>query len=558
VRTNLYGYKSLNPFTEAQGPPAQNFEVGKEWKAYHFSARAGIDFFPSECRKLQFFFDAADDRSEERTVWLDDIRITEEPDPHPANLVNDATIPLPPLDHGGLKPGDRLAITIDPEKTLGSAVPAVGGVSFHRVAGFSGVPFDESGRYTLLSGMEAAVKEMRLPMTRFYALADESFPVEGAIDRVAELCGKIGVAQEQCVLEFERQNAGEVVAPEVWARGIRYSVQQGYHFHHWEISNEPYSSLWGEGKAFPKPEVFVDHFKQVSRAVREADPQAQIGVDIHPTDLRWGNYLLQALAGDYDFVAPHFYCHTPVRQTPFEDIVLTENYRLLDRARRISALLQAYNPGRPVYQYDTEWGLLSDGANGQGSEKEIRNANIEGALHRAVRLIYYARGKDLRGASSWSMFTEPDEPGCAILSQQVPEQRYLLYWLHYYFNRHIGETVLTTAGTAPWHRATQPDDRPALDGPLTPMLATLSKDEREMYFVVVNGSWSRSVPCHVGISHFAPGSVTGIELSQDGPDAAPLLKRKEDAVTEFPLTLREGALDFTVPAHSVLFITLRH
>ena len=69
-------------------------------------------------------------------------------------------------------------------------------------------------------------------------------------------------------------------------------------------------------------------------------------MDIYPEHVRWGNYLLKELAGDYDFVAPHYYCGANVQELGFEEIALTENYRMLDRALRNQALLRAYNGGR--------------------------------------------------------------------------------------------------------------------------------------------------------------------------------------------------------------------
>ena len=211
------------------------------------------------------------------------------------------------------------------------------------------------------------------------------------------------MAEDHCVLEFERQGAETKLPPEAWARGVAYSLRHGYKFHRWEIANEPYSSMWGNGQAFPTPETFIAHFKAVSRAIRAVDPHAQIGVDIHRDDVKWGNYLLKQLAGDYDFVAPHYYCGANVRELPFEEIALTENYRMLDRALRTQALIRAYNHGRDVYQYDTEWGMICNAPGGKEADYEGRNANIIGTLHRAVRLIYYAREDILRGASGWQM-----------------------------------------------------------------------------------------------------------------------------------------------------------
>jgi hypothetical protein len=47
-----------------------------------------------------------------------------------------------------------------------------------------------------------------------------------------------------------------------------------------------------------------------------------------------------------------------------------------------------------------------------------------------------------------------------------------------------------------------------------------------------------------------------VKLSQDDLDADPLLKRKEDAVSNFPVAVHEGALDCIAPPHSILFITI--
>jgi len=143
--------------------------------------------------------------------------------------------------------------------------------------------------------------------------------------------------------------------------------------------------------------------------------------------------VLQQLAGDYDFVAPHYYCGANVHRLTFEDITLSENYRMLDRALRIQALLRAYNGDRPVYQYDTEWGMICGTTDGREADYEDRNANIIGTVHRAVRLIYYAREDIVRGASGWQMLSRLGGQGFGILSQAAPDQRFMLYWLYYYW-----------------------------------------------------------------------------------------------------------------------------
>jgi hypothetical protein len=133
----------------------------------------------------------------------------------------------------------------------------------------------------------------------------------------------------------------------------------------------------------------------------------------------------------------------------------------------------------------------------------------------------------------------------------------MLYWLYYYFNRHLGEWALATDGVAPFYQPRQEVDRALFGGPLTPALATLSKDEREVYLVIANGSWTRPVPCHVQLRNFAVGRATGVLLTNDHLDGSPLLDRKEDAVTSFPVAQEPSTMTFTLPPHAVVFLTLQ-
>ena len=548
-------YKSIGPFEDAPSPGAHNFDVGGEWKEFTYSMREGIDLFADESRFLLLTFHAATKSKEERTLWIDDVRVTERPDPYPVRLVNDSVLPHEALSHR-LRPGDRLEFTLNPTERLGRATREVGGVSFHRVCGWTGQPYNKKGEFTLAPELESAVREMQLPMTRFYAVGVEPFGVEASLDKLVEVLRRVGVEQERCVVEFEEQGARAKLSPEEWARGVEYSLRRGYRFHHWEIANEPYSSMWGEGGAFPTPESFVDHFRAVARAIRKVDPKAQLGVDICRDNVRWGNFLLKELAGDYDFVAPHYYCGADLHRLPFEEIVLTENYRMLDRALRINALLRTYNPQRETYQYDTEWGMICRAPDGKEADYEGRNANIIGTLHRAVRLIYYAREGMLRGASSWQMLNRLDAPGFGILAQEAPDKRFMLYWLYYYFNRHVGEWALAMDGVAPFSEPTRQTDRVQFSGPLTPVLATLSKDGLDMDLMIANGSWTRAVPCRVRLKNFAAKRATGVLLTSNDPNGSPLLERKEDFVSDFPVQMDAAVLTCEIPPHSVVFVTL--
>lgn len=546
-------YRSVAPFVDAPSPGSLPCSVDREWRSYTCSLREGLDFFAEESRFLLLAFHATSAAAEEQTLWIDDVRVTEEADPHPVTLVNPATLSHAALEHR-LRPGDRLEFTLAPTDRSRPAARDVGGVSFHRLCGWTGQPYDRKGAYTLHPEVQEAIREMRLPMTRFYGVGDEPFGVEAAIDKAAEMCRRVGVDQAHCVLEFEEQGASRKLPPETWARGVSYSLRQGYRFHDWEIANEPYSALWGHGGAFPTVEDFISHFKAVSVAIRQADPQAQIGLDIYAQHVRWGNYVLQQLAGCYDFVAPHHYCGADVRKLSFEDITLSENYRMLDQALQVNALVHAYNSARPVYQYDTEWGMICGTADGKDADYEDRNANILGTVHRAVRLIYYAREAIVRGASGWQMLSRRGQQGFGILSQDAPDQRFLLYWLYYYFNRHVGPWVVPMDGTAPYYQPGKGSKE--LAGPLTPVLATVSEDGKEIYLVMANGSWTKAVPCRIKLRDFRVAQAKAVALSSDKLDGKPLLEKKEEAVSDFPVEAMPEEVTCTLGPHSVVFVTL--
>lgn len=545
-------YYSISPFVDAPSPGRFLIDAGEDWKRYEFQIHEGWDFFAHKSRYIMLGFKVTADRREEKTLWLDDVVVTGQRSQREGRMVDKEDLEYEPLQHR-LKPGQELDFTVDAKKRLRRATRDASGVSFHRIAGWTRGPYNREGEYTLSPELEQAVKEMQLPMTRFYAVGDESFGLEGAIDRVAEVCRRVGVPEDHTVLELETQGASSKLPPEVWARGVQHSIKQGYKFRHWEVANEPY--LMRPGAAFLSPDAYISHFKSVSQAIREVQPDSQMGIAISPNSLMWGSYVLKQAAGFYDFVVGHHYAFVPgIHRQKFENVVLTGNFRKLDAILRLNALIRAYNPGRDVYQYDTEWGMHSGGPDGEKADYVDRNANIFGTLHRAVRLIYYAREDILKGASSWEMFSRTRAQGFGILSPDVPDKRYMIYWLYYYFNRHVGELALDMDGTAPYYTA----EAGGITGPVTPVLATISEDSQTIYLVIANGSWDRAIPCRVNLLNFQCANATGIALSHSDPDGKPLLERKEDAIAELPVAVGEHYITCTVPAHSVVFISLQN
>jgi len=163
----------------------------------------------------------------------------------------------------------------------------------------------------------------------------------------------------------------------------------------------------------------------------------------------------------------------------------------------------------------------------------------------------------MRGASSWQMLSEVRAPGFGIVSQQAVGKRFLLYWLYWLFDRHVGEWALDLSGIAPWYRPNPPDSRSEAPGPATPVLATLSKDGKTLYLIVANGSSDRAVPARIALRGFAASGVSGELLSYPGMDRDPLVAPREDAVSDAGARLDGGTVTLTLPPQSVAFLAVR-
>jgi len=559
-----HALKSVKPYADTPSKGELKLELGSEWKEFKVSLREGDDFFADEARFLALFFSAVRNPKDDRTMWIDDLSVSKRIDPDPTGMICERTVPYEPLKHR-LAPGDKLEFSVDATKRFRRATQEAGGVSFWRLfsqwADSTGAPYDsDSGKYTL-APLETAIRDLKLPMTRFYAVGDKPFGVEKGADMAAEVVRRMGLPEENCILEFEPQHADVAFSPDYWASGVKRSLEKGYKFHRWEISNEPYSTVWGIkdfGGAFQTPDAYVLHFKAVASAIRTADPQAKIGLEVYGIGNypKWDNYLLKKLAGQYDFVSPHYYYWANLKTKPFEEVVLTGNYQTLDKILREQALIRAYNPGRDVCQYDTEWGVLGH-QDGEEEGFDVRTSNIVGVMHMAVRLIYYAREDTLRGASAWCLVSWIKKLANSFLTLGAPDKRCMAYWLFYYFNRHLGEWALDIEGVAPYYQPKEKSDRAKFSGPQTPVLATLSKDESELYLVIANGSWTKPASCNASLANFTAAASAGVMISNDDLDRSPLLDRKEDAVKDFPFAIENGELSCVIPAHSVAFITLR-
>jgi len=538
-RFSLTAYQSLKTYLDAPSPGSWTVPLTKDWKKYSFTIHEGLDFFAGEASYILLTFKATSDTDTAQTMWVDDITIDESPNPAgTVQLIDPSTLKKKPAE-AMLAVGDKLDITIDAERILKPVNPLVGGMSFHRLDGHSGYPFDKKGKYVMPEETAGAIRELRLPMTRLYGVGDGPWSVEESIDRAAELCQKTGIPTAHVILELEIESASKSLPPDIWARAVKRSVEKNYGFRHWEVGNEVYApALWGSkaGMAYATPDEYAKHVAAVSKAVRDVQPDARIGLSISDHSLVWGSYLLRIAAGSYDFVCPHFYAGVDLNK-PLETIVIETNKTMMERIETLKALLAAYNPNRAVTILDSEWALYGACPGDKEPEVNERNRNIISILHRAVRMIGYVQNNPLEGASGWELLGNPGYPGYGILYPAQPNKRSINYMFYRLWNSQIGSSVLEIKGSAPASTAS---------------LATLSADKKKVSVVLVNASADKAVSATLKLN---AGAATAVMLSQPSLDSLAY-----DASTNepkpLPTTVRDNTVTLELPAKAVVFVSV--
>jgi len=544
-------YKDIKPMVQGSSILKTSFAPDENWKKFSYSFNEGKDMFAENARYMYvgFFIKPRNDNniSTDKTLWVDDVSLVEEDStPGTTSLINPATADVPPLPLC-LKKGDNVNINIDASKITGDTCQKAGGISVSNLGRWAGTPYSKTGEYNFNPVLEKGVRELKLPFTRYYAMIEKEVfsTIENSIDAAASFQDKTGIPKETTIICLEPWHARTDFSPETWAKAVRHSLKKGYRFRYWEVGNEVYFPE----TMYKNPQQYIKHVKEVSKAIREVQPDAQIGMSINSSDIQWANLVMKEAAGYYDFVCPHLYGGFGKNDpSKFEQTVIENNHRKLDEAREINYLLKAYNPDRKTYIYDTEWGMHSSADDGGRADCQPRNGNIFGTIYRAIRLLYYARENLVYGASAWNLHGK--EPGFSMLNVAKPNSTTMLYWLYYYFNRNVGEKAIGMTGTTPYY------ENKDTSLPLVPAMATISKDGNTLYLMLVNGSWKNSYPASINIKGFASQKHNAVLLTHDDINADPEIKEKSEFVKDLAISRDGDKLAFEIPAHSIAFITL--
>lgn len=443
------------------------------------------------------------------------------------------------------------------------------------------------------------------------------FDAKTALDKWHELAKNLDIPEKNIVIALGLYTTAEdksTIYPPVdfWKELVEYSVKEGYGFKHWEIGNEVYLPFKEEGTGywkngfFDKDDLeetinrFAPYFIEVSEAIKEVQPEAKIGISINGmagldnvvdegdddyASYDWSKDILRDVAGHYDFIAGHYYgigCNE-VADDAFEQFTLALNYATLQLQLDVLKYANQLEKNKyTIYHYDTEWGASATRDKwdpetqqcGPLPSQEVRNGNLYGTIQRAIRLIYYLREGIVEGASTWNMISrDPDlnekkydpgwGPGYGFITPRDPNNRSMAYWLYYYFNQYLGDSVLEVDGTAPYYSAIYnhwPWKEVEIKGPYTPVLATKSQDG--IYLIIANANENNSYDFKVNLEDFQ-GSETEATLFTDyrntgWKDNPPFSTNENDFAREYAVTLSGDGKELTgdLPARSVLFIKI--
>ena len=492
-----------------------------------------------------------------------------------SNQSSNLTYPKAPttLVHDQICSSDgKITVRADANKQMYLASRLNTGIAMFRLAWTDSVnPFNSNNQYIAPIFIENAIKNLSIPLTRDYHLVGEPGGVNAALDMMAIFANKEGIPQDQVILELELAydtGSRTMMTPAQWAAAVNYSINKGYKFKIWEVSNEP-QYAWGTGLEYPSN--YSRHVMDVYDAIKAVQPDAIVGAEVNRVSW-YSDQLLSGAKGHYDFIAGHFYAFVNSDTQRFEDAVLTENYRTINYVAQTNAKISTNNPANNnIYQMDTEWRIMVEGTDGDG-EHNIRNGNMWGVLHAGVRMIYYMRDGYMHGATYWNIRGSTSQnivPSGYDSSSTFLDGKYSLnYWLFYYMTHNTGDIVLNSSststpcltGTVGGNVDTGSSTSETYTGPQAPVMVTMSNDSRSIFVTIVNGNWTNSFPLEINITNYNVNSVSASIISGDGNlNGTWLCANKATCVGNLPLTIdmNRKTITGTMPAHSIAFVTIQ-
>ncbi len=488
----------------------------------------------------------------------------------------DASVAAAEQPNHRLADGPALSVDIDTDKVLRPVNRQAMGMSLVTVRlDYAGFYAMADGSWVLDPDAAAALRRLNLPFTRFYGIDDDPWSIGDSLDKIAAIAERLGgIPLSNITLELEtaEEKGKKLLDPAVWEEAARHAATAGQRFRLWEVGNEVAIADPRNGGTINWRD-YSDHVQAVSARIKAVSPENQVGLSVDSQGLAadppsgdWTEGVIARTSGSYDFVSPHLYFHvggwtgTPgVDQRPLEQVSLYGNFQMFRSALRLRQLLRKHNPGREIAIVDTEWGLHGyTAAEPERAYRVNRNGNIVGALHRAIRLVYYLREGLVDAAGQWSALSgmgdgsRGADPGfLAVPMVQRDGKEGVHFYLNDQFRRTLGDEVLDLSGSCPYFRFQD------LAGPKVAVLATRSADRQRMYLILANGTAAEDIPATIRWRTWRAASASGVRLSQAGLDDPALVSEREVLAPAEGVTVNDDgrALALVVPAHTILFLT---
>ncbi len=338
----------------------------------------------------------------------------------------------------------------------------------------------------------------------------------------------------------------------------------------WEIGNELYGG-WQIGHTDAAGNAA--RFVRFRRAMLAADPTIQVmatgqGDEFNPDGLArqrvWNDSVMQAAVADGG-PAPAFLTIHPLVPLPggLGDRPYAERYEsamahpaFMDDTE-IPALIQsirdAEGPKATTRIASTEWGIIVGGDGWQNGP----NHNVTaGAIYNALTLNTYLRNGDWVTLANMTALLHG---GGIKKDRGVVYVDPLYYTQQLYTLAHPAQPI-ETDWAGPGHDVPQRGFLPAVSAVSdVDVFSALTADSSKIVAFLVNRQQSDARPVHLSMAGFEAARRTATILTSTDPQAGNGWDHP-DSVRPLPFVLpapdKAGSLDFTLPAHSLVVLTL--
>jgi hypothetical protein len=237
----------------------------------------------------------------------------------------------------------------------------------------------------------------------------------------------------------------------------------------------------------------------------------------------------------------------------YYESVLASCWETFNWTRRDEADLRAANGGKPIPLNVTEWAGTGALDSKTQADDNPFGGNIVGALHRAIRQVWYLRENLVESATQWQTHAPTDRtPGLTFFFWQKPlGGRTLLWYLSDLLSQHVGDQILADKVQSPML------EMGFSRLPVVHSICTRDSKTKTLHWVLVNAAQGDTISCTLTIKGSrlnARGQVT--TLSQ-GLDDSPVVTDVAALRKEAEVVFVGGKARLALPPHSVSFVEVR-